>query len=1219
MLKGKSLLKRMIGIMGAAAALAAVELPAQTVTGYSHNPPADYVHSNLRFGNYPGGYFTPRIEWARPYATGQLKILAFLPLTAARESVELASRLDAQVDIVTPTSHDTWYSGGEGGFYSSIPSLEELNGRATLLLSPAYRHHAIVIGKLKWSVIPADIRNRILAKVKAGAALVFVTPWDVEADLLNAIQLDDGKSALAGTIAATVPLDALNLHADLTAAYPGFPPRSIGPTVIRTGKLDEGRVVVLDYNDLWLKDGKKPAITFPWRELTQTAGLTPFAEDDDLFYDYYYSILAKALVHAAGRESGVSLRPDTVTVAVGREKLPAAPVTFTASFNGRIGEGASIGYEIRNRRNVVIAKGGREITETDGTVTVAPQMPAVQQGLYIADVWLKRRGAVQDWASAAVTVSDTSYLKAVTTDKDFFGRDEAIRGRLSFNAPVPSRHSVAVELWDTWNRLEQSVELKPGAETFSFSKIEHPLSRIYRVVAKVKSGDAVMDERETSVGLPSNQLDDFQFLVWYGAVNDRPGKTAMRLFKDLGVTAYDHGIYYYNQYLMRHCADFLARNDLHAWAYASGLVGFRIDGEFGDWEKGVYWGKPAIHRQYTMVCEAYRRYGALAYCVDSEGSVSRDDKLWDNPTAKKDFSLYLKERYGDIARLNAVWGSAFKDFDEIGFISFMDAKTGRKYTQWLETNLYKSDRYNRVPEYQAKFIRELDPGARVALSITFEDYDLPRMAKVIDGFTQSGLEDFDKDKFRLAGTYFGYYQGTLSEWHMRVFPWERLFRGDNQVNWWTGLWSLTYDISEPTLGFKQTSEEILEIQKGPGKLLMASAKRVDPILILRSTPSRFAAILHPPEIGWDHARDNFTNMLRRTGLDYQFVGDEFLETGLEFGARQRVLILPACQAVSLKGVEKIKAFAQAGGLVMADFMPAVVDEYLRPYGETRKAAQGEPKFETCPKCQGKKIIHLGGTGNPLGPCPRCGGTGLVAQGEARPQTSMLADLFDFSAKGAKPYGKGYGFFLKGAPVRDEWGAMRKNLVAHGGVRDDIRVLDSLGNFRTDLRTYVYDNGGALLVGVAPDSVVAEPPGAVFTLKTAQPRHIYNVRRQAYLGLTDSVTAGIASTEAKLFALLPARIEGLEVKTDKTRYRPGETVSLDIGILPAALKDVSLAVRFEVLAAGRSLPEHARNLTVKGTLRHYLPLALNQENGEYVLRLTEVVSGHRQEVKVQVGK
>lgn len=1212
------MIKKAAGVLMVLQVLTLTTLSGQTINDYTRNPPPGYVHSNTRFGNYPGGFFTPRIEWARPSATGRMKILAFLPLSAARESVELASRLDADVDIVTPQSHDKWWDGGEGGFYSSIPSAQELNERAALLLSPAYRHQAIIIGKLKWSVIPAEIRARILDKVRAGAALVFVTPWEVEEDLQKSMQLDDGKNALAEMITATVPLEKLNLNVEISKSFPDYyAPRSIGPTVFRTGKLGEGKVVFLDYNDLWLKDGKTPAIAYPWREASSAVGLTLFAEDDDLFYDYYFSILAKVLINAAGRESGVQLRPDAVSVAVERSKLPAAPVKFSATFKGRIPEGASLCYEIRNRCNVVITRGEHAVKDEKGTVTVAPEMPVAQQGLYIADVWLKRRGAVLDWASAAITVTDKSYLKSVVTDKDFFRRDEAVSGNISYNEPVPSANKIVVELWDTYNRLEQSVEVKLGAEKFSFNKIPYPLSRIYRVVCKVTDSGSTVDEQETSVGLPSNEFDDFQFLIWAGALNTRASKTAMRLLKDHGVTAYDHGIYYYNQYLVRQCADILARNNLLAWAYASGFGGFTIDEQFGDWEKGVYWGKASIRRHYTIICEAYRRYGALAYCIDSEGSIARDDTKWDNPAARKDFPLYLKERYGDIKNLNSTWGSAFSSFDEIGFISFMQAKTSRHYTHWMEINLYKIDRYNRVPEYMANFIRELDPGARVALSISFEDYDLPRMAKVIDGFTQSELEDFDKDKHRLAGTYFGYYSGTLSEWHMRVVPWERLFRGDNQINWWPSLWALTYDLSEPTIGFKQTSEEILQIQGGPGKLLMSSDKRVDPILIFWSTRSRLAAILNPLEISWVRARDNFVNMLRRTGIDYQFVGEEFLENQLKYGDKQRVLILPASQAISPKGVEKTKDFARAGGLVIADFMPAVMDEYLRPGGEAPKAPAGDMKFATCPKCQGKKVIHLGGAGDPLGPCTGCGGTGMVAQGQDIPLKSALAELFDFSQKGAKPYGKGYGLFLKGAPGRDEWGAMRQDLIKYGGIKDDIRVLDILGNTRTDLRTYIYDNAGALLVGVAPDSSVADPPGESFILKTDKKRHIYNVRLHSYLGFTDSITAGILSTEAKLFALLPERIEGLDIKSVKTDYHPGEIVSLDVKIMPETLANISLAVQFEVLKDSKLVPEYSKNIVVRGALQHALHLALNQEKGKYTLRLTEIISGHTQEVSFSV--
>lgn len=130
-------------------------------------------------------------------------------------------------------------------------------------------------------------------------------------------------------------------------------------------------------------------------------------------------------------------------------------------------------------------------------------------------------------------------------------------------------------------------------------------------------------------------------------------------------------------------------------------------------------------------------------------------------------------------------------------------------------------------------------------------------------------------------------------------------------------------------------------------------------------------------------------------------------------------------------------------------------------------------------------------------------------------------------------------------------------------------------------------------------------------------HAYNVRTHAYLGHSAAVTAGILPTQAKLFALLPARIEGLAVIADKTTSRPGEVVSLDIKTMPESLKEVSLAVRVEVLKDGIAIEAHTKNLPLKGAARHPVPLALNQEPGEYTVRLTEVISGQRQEVKINV--
>ena len=182
----------------------------------------------------------------------------------------------------------------------------------------------------------------------------------------------------------------------------------------------------------------------------------------------------------------------------------------------------------------------------------------------------------------------------------------------------------------------------------------------------------------------------------------------------------------------------------------------------------------------------------------------------------------------------------------------------------------------------------------------------------------------------------------------------------------------------------------------------------------------------------------------------------------------------------------------------------------------------------------------------------------------------------------------------------------------------MEVLDTLGNTRTDLRTYVFDSGPAMFVGVLPDKTVADPPGEEFILKTDRKMHVYNVRLHSYLGYADSVTAGILPAQAKLLALLPARVEdGLALECRKTEYRPGEAVTLEIKTLPDTLKAVTLAVRIELLRDAGAIEAYTKKLAVKGATTHRIPLALNQAKGEYTVRLTEVISGQRQEVKLTV--
>ncbi|MBM4086623.1 MAG: hypothetical protein FJ272_17705, partial [Planctomycetes bacterium] len=629
---------------------------------------------------------------------------------------------------------------------------------------------------------------------------------------------------------------------------------------------------------------------------------------------------------------------------------------------------------------------------------------------------------------------------------------------------------------DTHDRLEQRIELGNGETTFRFAPIAHPLSRAYRIEASVQEGDVVVERQERWTGLPSSEIEGFQFVVWDAALGGRAAQVRMQLHKEHGLTGYFDMAQYLSRDDLMKSADLLVQNNLAAWPLCYGIWSWSPQ-RYGDLQNGPW--KDQFRKVYIDRTDAYKRYGTLAYAIDSESDFDANEAAWDVPAGREDYRKYLKDRYGDIAALNKIWGASFASFDAIGFISLMEAKTGRQPTRWLEQQLYKRDRFNDAAEFSAKLVREFVPGARVSHDIAVvpakPSWNMPRMTKVIDAFIQSDLEHFDKrNKDRLgSGYWFGYYQNETGEWQMRTKPWESLFQGGKAIAWWPGNLAFTTDLSAPLLCLKQASEEIRDIRTGADQLLMAADKRVDPILILWSWESWMAAIYNPLETDWFNAVNSFINLFRRTGLDYQCVGEDFLLERLQFGPEQRVLVLPASQSISRAAVEKIRAFAAAGGIVIADYLPATMDEYLRPYGAAPAKPTGEVKFETCPKCKGKKVIHLGGAGDPLGNCPVCGGTGSVAKGgNLALDKSILDDVFDFTKKGIKPSGKGYGVFLKGAPARDEWRALRTMLTEKGGVRSDLEVLDILGNTRTDLRTFVFDSGPAMFVGVLPDKTVA---------------------------------------------------------------------------------------------------------------------------------------------------
>jgi hypothetical protein len=1187
---------------------------AGTVAEYSRTLPPDYRQSNQRFNHYPGSLLRPGIAWADPYALGRLRLLIVLPWNAAHESAELRSRIPADISLITMAAGDKWVNpqAGELAYEPVPPDGVALTDTARRLLSPGYRYDAILIGKVAWSAIPAEIQGRILEKVRGGTALVWISPWDVPAELRQEMALSEADNALARAVRAAVPLSLLPLDVDCEQTAPkSYYPRRIGPPDFRCGKLGGGNVVWLDYQDRTVKpqhaeDRRTVCNVTPWTYYAEGLALTPFLPYDELHYEYYFSILGKALYQAAGKTTAVQLSAVEPGVSVARQALPAAPVAFAVGLPGADLRDTSFTYEVRDRQGRVVQTGAGALPP--GTRQFSPPLARLPRGTYVVDLWALQRGAVLDWASAALVVTDTQYLDAVVPAQEYFARSESIRGRVAFATPPGRGRSTRVELWDTYERLVAVTTLTRDAE-FAFPPVAHPFSRAYRVVVKVMEKDVAVDRAETWVGLPANTVDDYQFFMWANAIRTRANRTLMHLCREFAVTGYyDGALYYPQREQLLESAAALAQNNLLANPYSMHAV-LRLT--------------PQASLQQTVTgltdwlqarLEAYRRYGVMAYSTCEECYIDRTEGSWDNPEALRDYHVFLQERYGDVARLNEIWSSAFKGFGEITPISLTEAKSSRQPTRWLEQERHKVERFNRLYETIYEHIQKADPGARMSLDCTGGmDYDWPRMAKIATAGTQASLEAFSKDRGNLVGTWIGYYINENNEWTMRTTPWRYLFQGGTHVHWWPAAYAFTADLCEPMLCLQQAAEECRELQSGAGKLLLSSQKRLDPILLLWSNDSYYAGILHPGEISWESARQRFDNLLRHTGFDYQAVGTEFLEHDLAYGDRQRVLILPASQSVSRRGVAQVKAFVEAGGVAVADFPPAVVDEYLRPYGTPE--APGQVEFETCARCKGQKRLEVDHVWQA---CPACGGAGQTMKGDVAPSHSLLDEVFDFAQQGARHVGKGYGLFLKGSPVRqEEWGAIRKALVEHAGVHGDIEVQDPLGNLRTDIRSYVFDNGRARFLGLLPDRALDNPPAEALVVRLTAPTHVYDVRRQQYLGETAAVRTGILPAEAKLLAFLPERIEGLNLSLSRDSARPGDVLTLAGALLPATLQDCRLVVRIEVTRDGRREEAYTRNVAFQGTFSYPIPLALNQTKGEYVVRATDVISGNTRELPFRV--
>ncbi len=1180
---------------------------AQTVEQYRYEPSPDYRYDNQPWDQLPGTTITPHTAWANPSVYGKLKVLVISPTWTARDTVELSQRISMSTTSIMTNSRELWDESVLG--YCTV-SNTKLKQTAVKRLHASYRYDVIILGSISWKTVPDDVKELIVAQVNQGSGLIYVNPNAPDKQLLDAFTAEPDQT-LATDIANSVPLKALPMEFDMDVSkqgkYNGFPARHVGPFEIKAGKLGTGRVVFVDY---------KENFSVPWSYLTgYNSSLTPSLEYDPLNYNYYYSILAKAMLFAAKKDIPVIIQAKTGVFRVQRSSLPAKLDVFAVSSKNSQPATYTAYCELKNQDNHVVLRTQQLIDLSNRPVSFKQSIPRLSSGRYMVDLWIKQGRMTVNWGSAAITVSDTQYLESITSSKPYYGKSDAISGEIRWKTKLPATRKARIQLWDTYDRLIEQKTLVTGIGKFSFKPIVMPLSRTYKILAEVLDGDSVVDKQECWVGMPNNAVDDFQFTSWAGITDSLYSRLKLRQLKSMGVTGYyDTTTTWSPESVYRRSADVLARNNMLAIPYCYGAWDFAVNDEnpyqktIDEYTKNIY-----PHR-----IEAYRPYGVISYGICEENYISRNDKNWTSAEASKDFRAFLLGKYKTIDTLNTIWKSSFKSFEEIVPVSLMEARKIGQITHWYDQELYKTDRFSGLHEEVAKTIWKIDPGSRISFDCTGGmDFDWTRMMKILSAGNSYPGQELQKGQDVIAGEFTGAYDKMMDEYIMRSAPWRVLLEGGRQIDWWPsdsdnglgGSSAITPDASEPLLCSKQAAEEVANIRNGAGKVVMSSILRIDPVILLWSAKSYYAGIFNPQDMGWEQSRTGFTNLLRRTGFNPRVVDSEYLETKFKYDEQNRVLVLPCTQALSKVEVDRIRNFIKQGGLVICDFVPGLFDEYMRPYGAS--GSGGAVTEEVCPTCKGKGKVDSGTT---VSSCPTCGGTGKVSKSGAVTYTSALADLFDFSSKSVKQTEKGYGMYLNGFPSdKQGWSALRDVIHKYGTIPENTKITDSAGLLRLDVRGYTFENGQGQILGILPDSALADPPGDNVLVNLPGKYHVYDIRRHQYLGYEDTLRMVVSPPYTNLLALLPERIEGFRVSVSKQTYSPNEVAVLSGQVITKSAKNGKSAARVEVFKNGKIVECWTKNIAFDRSFKYSMPVALNAAKGSYKVRVTEVVSGMTQEV------
>ena len=961
---------------------------------------------------YSTAVVTPHVPWARKLPQGPIKGFFIPSIQYGRDMVELMQRL--ALEPTTDSIDSSWDINcwGIGDYYGheyrgDRDDFRTVYGYVEKDLTGNARYEVMLIPGINgWSRMTRATRDAILKRVEDGAGLVLLHPFvgDVQGHPFKGDEpVGDDRiwklSPLAGVADDTVNergYPEVNRDAVTKGKWePGdphfiteglplelLPEGTIGGSFYRykskgTVLIKSGAHAIMSESSYGI--GRVVAMAYV------EEGFTPQSIDtieNKIYWDYWeyqYSLLARAVLWAAGRNTPVRIQSLTASEAGLKLSLNASSQQrVRIEVNGHNEFGQALGATTVEK---ILSSGASAIEVPASALQPAFGWPGGRQ---IFNVIIRNASddSTLNWGAATFTTPKRAMMTSAKTAVDVYQRGETLSAVLRASGNLNGLQ-MRMQVWDDLGRLLGNITAPArGERTFTFPLTDFlGKSALVRgellddrgaIVDQVRAKPAMVVQEKrrpkeytalVSFGGTKHYLQDAQMQMVRSAAADTGFTWSNDVDNSLNIPRGTFGVYWYDrgpttpEAMERAIADYQKTGDFEALGYLTKKELYKRTGDKKFLQRTPSFNDPAVLKNLGDIVRASARnkarYNMDYYFVGDEGSLTSYGDAVDfdwNPHTLAAFRAWLRQQYGTLAALNNEWRTSFTDWNSVVPYTTAEARKTRNFAAWADHRTFMEITFAHAYQTARDAAIEGDPEAHIAVSGTqatnaYNGTDWSRLDRVIDDFlSYDGGNQWDMHRsFAKPNAMIGFWTGYGSHGlAVQNAIWTAAIHNVLHPNifWMYSFLNPDFTHSASARDMGKAFDSLRS--EGVGKLLLESTRQQDGIALYYSMPSVHAAsilgyhqrssddddeVADKARVSFAANRDGWVRTIKDLGLQFDFVSSEDVAAKGIANEKYKVLILPLAFALSNEEVEQLEKFVARGGVVIADAAPGWLDQH----------------------------------------------------------------------------------------------------------------------------------------------------------------------------------------------------------------------------------------------------------------------------------------------------